>query len=69
MILYVESKNKKQAAPCLPTHRKRDQTGATGDEVGEGKLDAEGQKIQTSSYKISTNDVMYNMITIAHSAV
>ena len=39
--------------------------------VGEkGELEESGQKVQISSYKIiSSRDVMYNMITVANTAV
>ena len=37
---------------------------------GQGDLEKAGQKVQTSSYQISsTRDVMYNMMNIANSAV
>ena len=37
-------------------------------EWGEGELDNDSQKVQTSSSKISTRDVMYNMINIINTA-
>ena len=32
----------------------------------EGELEEDGQKVQTSSYKIRARDVMYNMMTMAN---
>lgn len=31
---------------------------------GKGELNEDGQKVQTSNYKISTNNVMYTVINI-----
>ena len=36
---------------------------------GEGELDEGGQNVQTSSYNISTRDVMHTMINIINTAV
>ena len=35
----------------------------------EGELDEGSQKVQTSSYKISTRDVIFNMINIINMAI
>ena len=35
----------------------------------EGELDEGSQKVQTSSHKINTRDVMYNTINIINTAV
>ena len=34
-----------------------------------GEIDEEGQKVQTSSYKISCGDVMYSLVTTVNSTV
>ena len=34
-----------------------------------GKMGERGQKVQTSSYKISRGDVMYSMVTIVTNTV
>ena len=36
---------------------------------GVKKLDEGGQKVQSSSYKLSTGDVLYYMMTIVHTAM
>ena len=39
-------------------------------QAGEGKLGEGGQKVQTSSYKISKSwDVIYSMVTTANNAI
>ena len=40
-----------------------------GRRVGVGKTGEGGQKVQTSSYKISPGDVMYSMVTIVNNTV
>ena len=34
-----------------------------------GELEAGGQKIQTSSYKINSGDLMYSMMTIVNNTI
>ena len=43
--------------------------GVAGGGSGVGKMGEEGQKVQTSSYKISLGDVMYSMVTIVNNTV
>ena len=50
------------------THRKRDQFVVTRGKKG-SDLKEDSQKVQTFSYKISTRDVVYNMMTIVNAAV
>ena len=42
---------------------------ARGWEVGDGKDGVEGQKVQTSSYKLSHGDMMYKMVTVVNNTV
>lgn len=37
--------------------------------VGERESEKSGEKVQTFSYKINTSEMMYNVMTIAHTAV
>ena len=48
-------------------NKKDNQVITTG--VGEGELDSSSQKAQTSSYKVNTKDVIFNMINIINTAV
>ena len=45
------------------THRKKEIRFVVtrGEEYGEGKWDEGSQKVQTSSYKVNSRDVMYNI--------
>ena len=42
---------------------------ARGWEVRGGKVGVEGQKVQTSSYKLSHGDMMYKMVTVVNNTV
>ena len=61
---------KLQKTPNKQTHRKRDQIcGGQKQGVGEGELDKGGQRVQTSSDKITTRDIIHIMIKTVNAAV
>ena len=74
---YAEYKELKQCYKSIILQKQTDQlieketrfVATRGGEEGEGELDEGRQNIQTFSYKISTRDVMYNMIKISNTAV
>ena len=63
--IYVESKRKKKTKNILDIENKL--VVARGQVVG--KMGEGGQKVQTSSYKISPGDVMYSMVTIVSNTI
>ena len=68
MISYVESKEQKQKTQA---HRHREQIGGCQRwELGAvGKMSAGGQKVQTSSYKISHQDVTHGTVIVVANSV